>query len=149
MNRDEAAAQLADVARAEERLAQKARWPFHRHAMFGLMEGLLITSVSQPGRLALPMIAVSFALGVVCVAEDRRSQGMFVSGWRKGPTLPLTCALALFIMLMALAAMSVRDATAAQPLGYLLGAFTFAVCTAASLWWERIYRSALGRGGAQ
>lgn len=143
MDRDHAAASLAEVGRTERRLADRARWPFHRHAMFGLAEGLIIAGIAQPIGLMGAMIGVALALMAVCVMDDRRRHGMFVSGWLPGATRPLTIALMFFVVAMLLASLALRDGESARPLGYLLGAITFAVCTAASLHWEKIYRAQL------
>lgn len=147
MNPNDAAAALAQVDRTETKLAERARWPFHRHAMFGLAEGLVVAGFAQPGAQMGAMMAVALALVVVCVTGDRRRDGMFVSGWRAGATRPLTILVTLFVIAMAMASAAVRDGEAAQPLGYLFGAIAFAVCTAASLRWEKIYRAELGREG--
>lgn len=146
MHPNDAAAARAQVDQTETKLAERARWPFYRHALFGLAEGLVVAGVAQPVVQAGTMTAVALALMVVCVAGDRRRDGMFVSGWRAGATRPLTILLTLFVLAMAMASVSVRDGEAAQPFGYLLGAIAFAVCTAASLRWEKIYRAELGRG---
>lgn len=147
MTPKEAAAALAEVDRTEHKLAEHARWPFHRHAMFGLSEGLIIAAVAQPIAIGASMTAAALALLTVCITEDRRRHGMFVSGLRTGATLPLTIMLFLFLLAMLLASLMVRDGVSAQPLGYLMGGIAFAVCTAASLRWENIYRAELaGRG---
>lgn len=143
MDSNEAAAALADVGRTEQRLAERAHWPFYRHAMFGLAEGLLVAGVAQPMGIAVPMWAGAMALVVVCIADDRRRHGMFVSGWQTGATLPLTLALFAFLLILVLGAALVRDGEADQPIGYLLGTVAFAVSTAASLRWQTIYRAEL------
>lgn len=140
MDRDQAAATLDEVTRAEHRLAQHAHWPFHRHAMFGLMEGLLVAGAAQPLQLLGPMIAASGALLTLCVTEDRRRHGMFVSGWQPGATRPLMVLVTIFVAIMLVASVLVRNSEAASPIGYALGAITFAVCTLASLRWETLYR---------
>jgi MFS family permease len=149
VNANEAAAALADVGRTEERLAQRARWPFRRHAMFGLAEGLMVAAVAQPVGIAGGMMAGGLALLAMCIAEDRRRHGMFVSGWQAGATRPLTMVLGVFLVGMLAASLAVRDGVSAQPLGYLIGVIVLVVCTAASLRWERIHRAALGREAGQ
>ena len=144
MNRHEAAAALAEVGRTEQRLAAHARWPFHRHAMFGLGEGLIVAGIAQPFAQMATMAAVALALFVVCVTEDRRRHGMFVSGWRPGATRPLTIALMLVLVPLLVGAAALRDGVNAQPLGYALGLLAAAICTAVSLRWEKIYRAELG-----
>jgi len=149
MNRNEAAAALAEVSRTEEKLAQRAHWPFHRHAMFGLAEGLLVAGIAQPTAMMGGMIAVAMALLVVCVTEDRRRHGMFISGWQGKSTRLVTLALFVFLLAMLAASAAVRDGESVQPLGYLIGAVAFAVCTAGSLLWQKLYRAELAQGGGQ
>lgn len=145
MNPTEAAAVLADVDLTETKLAERARWPFHRHAMFGLAEGMLVAGIAQPTAQAGAMIVIAMALIIVCVSEDRRRDGMFVSGWQPGATRPLTILITLFVLAMAAASAMTRDGGGAEALAYLFGAITFLVCTAASLLWEKIYRNDLIR----
>jgi hypothetical protein len=149
VDRNEAAAALAEVGRTEHRLAERAHWPFHRHAMFGLAEGLLVAGVAQPLAISGAMTAAALALLAVCITQDRRRHGMFVSGWQPGATRPLTIRLLLFVAVMLGASAAVRGSAAAQPLGFLLGGLTFAVCTFASLRWERLYRAALAGGAGR
>lgn len=143
MNANEAATALDGVGNTEKKLAEHSHWPFHRHAMFGLGEGLLIAALAQPISTGSGMIAVAATLFALCVWDDRRRHGMFVSGWQPGATRPLTMMLVLFVTVMAAASLVVRDGESAQPVGYLAGVVTFAVCTGASLLWQRIYRNQL------
>lgn len=140
MNPNEAAALLAQVGRTETKLAARARWPVYRHAMFGLAEGMLVAGIAQPTAQAGAMMVVAMALLIVCVSEDRRRDGMFVSGWQPGATRPLTILITLFVLAMAAASVMTRGESGSEPLGYLFGVITFVVCTAASLRWETIYR---------
>lgn len=148
MNQDEARAMLAAVSQAETRLADRAHWPFRRHAAFGLAEGLLIAAIAQPVALFLPFFVTAITLIAWCAAADRRSHGFFVSGWQRGPARIVTVAITAFVIGMAVAASLVRDGSA-QPMGYLLGAITFIVCTAGSILWERVYGAHLARGTAR
>ncbi len=145
MNPNEAAAALALVDKTNTKLAERAHWPFHRHAMFGLAEGLVVAGLAQPTAQAGAMIVVAMALLIVCVSQDRRRDGMFVSGWQHGATRPLTILLTLFVLTMAAASAMTRSGAGVEPLAYLFGAVTFVVCTAASLRWEKIYRADLSR----
>lgn len=149
MNPKDAAAALAQVELAQERLAARAHWPLYRHALFGLVEGLVVAAVAQPIAHAGVLFVVAMGLLVLCVQGDRRRDGMFVSGWQRGATLPLTILIVLFALAMAWASASLRDGSAMVPMGYLLGVITFAVCTAASLRWEKVYRANLSETGQQ
>lgn len=117
--------------------------------MFGLAEGLLVAGIAQPLALGGAMAAVAMSLVVLCVVDDRRRHGMFISGWQRGPSRLVTAALVPFLFVMVFAAAHLRDGQSAQPLGYLLGALTFAVCTVASLYWEKLYRASLDGSAAR
>lgn len=143
MNPRDAAAALAQVELAQTRLAARAHWPLYRHALFGLVEGLVVAAVAQPIAHAGALFVLAMALLVLCVQGDRRRDGMFVSGWQRGATRPLTIMIVLFALAMALASASLRDDNAMVPMGYMLGVITLAVCTAASLRWEKVYRTNL------
>jgi hypothetical protein len=143
MDPNAAASALEGVNRTEQRLAERARWPFHRHALFGLAEGLIVAGVAQPTPIAAAAIVAAMVLVVVCIMDDRRRHGIIISGWQEGATRPLTLALAAFALMMAMFSAFSRDGESAQSVGYLLGGVTFVVCTAASLLWERVYRAQL------
>lgn len=145
MDPNEAAAALADIGRTQTRLADRARWSLPRHAMFGLVEGLVVAALAQPVAQAGAIITAAMILLVICVVDDRRRHGMFVSGWQRGATLPLTIIVAIFVLAIAMASVALRDKNASVPVGYLLGAVTFVICTLASLRWEKVYRADLVR----
>lgn len=141
----EADAALKSVSHTEEKLAERAQWPLHRHAMFGLCEGLLIAGLAQPALTTAAMFGAAMFLLVACVSDDRRRHGMFVSGWQRGATRPLMIALVAFLGTMACAAIYVRSGDEIAPLGLFIGLVTFVVCTVSSVVWERIYRAELLR----
>lgn len=146
MDPHDAATALTSIRRTEDKLADRARWPVHRHAMFGLSEGLLIAALPQPSAIRTGMIAVGAVLILACVWDDRRRHGMFISGWQKGATRPLTFMLAAFLATMVWAALHTGRGDGIQPSGMIIGVVTFVICTGASIAWERIYRAALLRG---
>ena len=149
MDPNEAAAALADINRTQTRLAERARWSLPRHAMFGLVEGLVVAALAQPVVQAGAMITAAMVLLVICVVDDKRRHGMFVSGWQRGATLPTTIIVSMFVLAMAAASVAMRDENAFVPFGYLLGAVTFVICTLASLRWERVYRADLVKAHRQ
>lgn len=149
MNPNEAAAALDRVVHTEKKLGERTRWPVRRHAMFGLVEGLVVAGLAQPTLLAAAMIVGALALLLVCVSRDRRRDGIFVSGWQPGATRPLTILITLFVLAMAATAIMTRKSGGADALGYLLGVITFLVCAAASLRWEKIYRADLAGKAAR
>ena len=148
MDSEEARAALAAAAIARENLAAKmAQVPLWRHAAFGLVLALL----GGGGTLSLGMqnagTALAMGLLVVLVSYDRHRFGVFVNGYRRGGTLPLTLALVVAIAGLILVAHQSRThdwpvwAKAAVTLG------AFAVATGTSLLWQRLYLRDLRRGG--
>lgn len=143
MNNLDAAAALASMEQTEARLADRAHWSFRRHAMFGLVEGLLIAGLAQPMAIGGSMAAGAMALLVACIMGDRRRDGMFVSGLQGRSTRPLMIALFLFLAAALVAALSIRNGKTVEPLGFALGGLVMVVCTWASLKWEKLYRAEL------
>jgi len=147
MDRNEAAAALAGVDGAQERLAQQiGNCPPWRHAAFGLVMATLIgtASVSLPVQLA--GLAVAMALVVAIFLHDRRRYGVFINGYRRGATLPLTLALAGAMVVLLVASIHAREAGPSPWTKAGITALTFAFATVISVAWQRVYLREL-RGG--
>ncbi|MBV2149818.1 hypothetical protein KRZ98_16350 [Sphingobium sp. AS12] len=143
---EDARAALDDIADMRRELALKATdCPFWRHAVFAAITAVLVLA---SGLEWLPQAALSIAglAGVAWVAaDDRRRYGMFINGYRKGLTLPVTMAL-LAAMLGAVAFEYYARFTGlslAVKLG--IAAIAFLVALEASYAWNRAYcRELLG-----
>ena len=95
MDRDQAAAALAGVDSAQERLAQQVGMcPPWRHAALGLVMAILVGGASLELPLQMMSVPIAMALIVAIFLYDRRRFGVFINGYRRGATLPLTLALA-------------------------------------------------------
>lgn len=143
MNADEANQALDAVASAKRSIAAACAAPLWRHAAFAVVMALLILSVAA----GQPFWLLPWALSMVGVASlfwwDRRQTGMFVNGYRRGRTLPLTIALLIVITGLAVAAIRFRDD--GEPLLALLTVpVAFVVALVTSLWWERIFLAEMG-----
>lgn len=143
MNKDEAGAALDAVSSAKRSVAAASAAPLWRHAAFGLVMALLIMSVAA----GQPFWLLPWALSMIGMAIlfwwDRRQTGMFVNGYRCGRTLPLT--FALLIVSVGLAVAAGRLNLHGEPMLALLtvpAAFVVALVT--SLWWERIFLAEMG-----
>jgi Ca2+/H+ antiporter len=137
MNREEARAALDDMTDATRKLAL---W---RHAAFGAIIGAIVLSQG----FAMPLGTVLFVFAMAGLAaitvDERRRYGVFVSGYRKGRTLPLTL---LFVALMlATIAAEFHARTTGMSLAVKLGiaAGAFVLGFGFSLIWTRIYRREL------
>jgi hypothetical protein len=147
MNPIEAQAALDSMAEARRELALSGpKYPLWRHAAFAAVMAALVLGqgFGQPWSLLLmvfPMAAVAWL-----VTDDRKRYGVFVNGYRKGRTLPLT----LTLVALMLGAMGAEIYARSYGLGLLvkfgIAGFAFVVALAMSLWWTRVYDRELLKG---
>ena len=136
---DEAAAALSAMQESRERLAAAANCPPARHLAFAGLMGAMVAAQGAPDPLNLGLDAV-LVIGVALVIMwDRRRTGMFINGYRAGPTRPVTFGLLGF----ALATLALCDwLMFARGVGWapLVGGVVVAVVAYfASSIWQRIY----------
>lgn len=140
MNPMEAQAALDSMADAQGALARSGpKYPLWRHAAFAAVMAALVLGqgFGQPWSLLLlvfPMAAVAWL-----VTDDRKRYGLFVNGYRKGRTLPVT----ILLLVLMVGAMVGEVYARSHNLGLLvkfgIAGFAFALALAMSLWWTRIY----------
>jgi hypothetical protein len=95
---EEAAAALTAMQESRERLAAAANCPPARHLVFSGLMGGMVASQAAPSMVTIAL-EVALLIGVVLVIQwDRRRTGMFINGYRAGPTRPLTFALLAFTL---------------------------------------------------
>lgn len=145
----EAQAALDSMTAAQREFAASGpKYPLWRHIAFAAVMGAIV--LSQGFGPPLQVVLFVFAMAAVAwiVADDRRRYGLFVSGYRKGRTLPLT----LVMVALLLGAMGaeiyarINGLSLAVKFGIAGGAFVVAL--AASLLWTRIYDRELRDGAA-
>ncbi|MEJ0066468.1 MAG: hypothetical protein WDM85_14550 [Caulobacteraceae bacterium] len=95
---DEAADALAAMQASRERLAAAANCPPARHLAFAGLLGGLVAAQAAPDPINLCLDAL-LVLGVALVIRwDRRRTGMFINGYRAGPTRPVTFGVLAFTL---------------------------------------------------
>lgn len=147
MNEEDAAHALAMMRTARNALGQRARWSFARHAAVGLLFGGLIAGYALPAPWPLAVVAASMIATLLIVAQDRRRDGFFVNGYRRGRTRWVTLAL-LLIALGALAgAVTLKSRFGLLWAPLAIGGATAILATLASIAWERVYRCELEGAG--
>jgi hypothetical protein len=146
MNPIEAQAALDSMAEAQRELAHGGpQYPLWRHAAFAAVMAALVLGqgFGQPWQLLLlvfPMAAVAWL-----VADDRKRYGVFVNGYRKGRTLPVTLALVALMLATMGGEIYARFNGLALGVKFGIAGFAFVVALAMSLWWTRFYdRELLG-----
>ena len=145
MDRNEASEALAAVAGAKKSLAAASAAPLWRHAAFALVIPLIMSSVLIDEQLRILPLLLGM-LGIVLLVQwDRRQTGLFVNGYRRGRTLPLSIGLLLAIVGLTFAALRL-GAAGEHGLALLTLPAAFIVAFGASLWWERIFLGEMGAG---
>ena len=114
------------------REAYGARWGF----LYGWMSFFIGKAGSQ----------AALAVGLAIFLNDRRRYGVFINGYRRGATLPLTLALGGGMIVLLVASIHARDAGLSPWTKAGIAGLTFAFATAVSVVWQRVYLREL-RGG--
>lgn len=139
MHPSEAAAQLDAMQQSRERLAALCNCPPERHLAFALILGGLVASGSLPTPWSLVAEGVLFlAIGAVAL-WDRKRTGMFVNGYRRGRTLPLTLTLLATTMLLLCLGIWLREERGMQLAPAACGVATAIIAFLASVQWQRVW----------
>lgn len=143
MKPEEARAALEDVARVKSRLTQRVAWPLWRHLLAGLVSALLVGGSAFTGWPMFIAYAAVVVLAALIVWLDRRYSGMFVSGYRGARTkwAMLASAAVTVAGVGAIYLLPLQPPT--DPIFIGVIAVVLAGTTAASIWWERLYRAEL------
>ena len=142
---DEAARALAALSETRRRMAQRAHWSLPRHMATGALVGALVASYALPPKAQLGAMAVVLILLGLLVQRDRKRDGFFVNGYRRGRTRRVA------FLLLGIATIGLV-AGAVGKIGYDLdwapivcGGVVFVLGTLASIAWERAYRADLAQ----
>lgn len=146
MQKDEALDALETMRATQAKLASLGDCPPWRHAAFGGVMSLMILGAGFSLPLQIGLLVLSMGAMVLIVRSDRRRYGVFVNGYRKGATLPLTIVL-LVVMLGLLVVQIVLKARGAPIwVPFAIAALAFVLGVGASLWWNRIFKREMTRG---
>ncbi len=134
MNPIEARAALDSIDDVQRDLALKATYcPPWRHAAFGAVMALLVLGQGFDIAIMAPLFAVAMLAVVLLVADDRRRYGLFINGYRKGRTLPVTLALLGAMLAAMFGEIHAREAGLALGTKLGIAAIAFGVAVAASI----------------
>ena len=142
MDETEAQAALTAMEQANEWLAGAMDCPPWRHAAFGAVMAAIVAAAGF--REYFIFFYLPAMLGVVLlVRSDRRRTGTFVNGWRRGKTLPLSIVLMGVMLVLIFAEIHARLAGLSAGTRISIGGVAFAIATAASVIFQRIYLAEL------
>ena len=137
------ALESAGAARAQ--LAALGNCPPWRHAAFGAVMGLLILGLGFPIGVQAACMCLAMGGVVLIAANDRRHYGVFINGYRKGPTLPVTGAILLSMIGLIFAQIYFRDQRADVWVPFAIAGIAFVIGIAGSVWWSRVFRREMER----
>ncbi len=144
MQPSEAREALDSIQAADTKLAARiGNCPPWRHAVLGGIFALLIGSIAVSSTVQMLSLPVVLLAVFLTVRSDRKRYGVFVNGYRRGATRPVTFALVAVMIALVLAAMHMRNNgfTDASKVGLAVVAFTLAVMF--SVTWHRVLRREL------
>lgn len=142
---EEARTAMAAMDAANARLATRTRWPFWRHAAVGVMTGFLVGMQAFDGPVRIAANASVIIAALALIRRDRKADGMFVNGWRRGPTLWVTLVLLAGAIAALFAMLELKPLEQGQIGLYALivvGVATWG--TALSYVWQSMYQRELG-----
>ena len=145
MNPHEAQAALAGVCSAEASLADKvAHCPPWRHAAFGAIFAVLIGSIAISATAQIVGTVIVLASIAVLMRSDRKRYGVFINGYRRGATLPLTLTYVAVMIGLVAAAMYLRINDFSAWSKAALAVIAFALASLFSVKWSSVFRKELG-----
>jgi hypothetical protein len=144
LNPDEARAALDRVAATRARIAEFGVCPPWRHAAFGAVMGLMILGAGLSIAWQMATLVLAMGATALIVIWDRRRYGMFINGYRRGATLPLTVLLLIAMGGLLVWQVHMRERHAPEWVTFAIAGLAFAVGTGASVWWASIFRREMG-----
>ena len=144
MSPAEARAALDKIGATRAQIAAVGLCPPWRHAAFGLVMSLLILGLGFPLGTQVACLVLAMVLLVVIVVYDRRRYGMFINGYRKGATRPVTAGLLVAILALMVLQIALRERHVASWVPVAVAGVAFLVSVAGSVLWSRAFRRELG-----
>jgi hypothetical protein len=140
----EARAALDSAAAARAKIAALGLCPPWRHAAFGAVMGLLILGVGFSLGVQVACLCLAMGLMAVIVVHDRRRYGMFINGYRRGATLPVSGTLLVAMMALLVLQIRLREQGVEAWVPVAVAGLAFVVSVAGSVWWARVFRREMG-----
>lgn len=142
---EEARAALELSGQSRQRLSTIAHCPPWRHAAFGVVMALLIGGVGFELPIQTAALVVAMAGVALIATNDRKRYGVFINGYRRGATRPLTFALLAVMAGLIIAQIWLRERNASTAIHLAIGFAAFLIGTGTSVIWSRTFRRELER----
>jgi hypothetical protein len=144
MSPAEARAALDKVGATRAQIAAIGLCPPWRHAAFGAVMSLLILGLGFPLATQVACLCLAMGLMVLIVVHDRRRYGMFINGYRRGATLPVSGALLIAMLALIFVQIRLREQGVELWVPIAVAGVAFVVAVAGSVWWSRVFRREMG-----
>jgi hypothetical protein len=144
LERQEAQAALGAIGDAQAQLAAAAECPPWRHLAFGGVMGAIVLAQGVKPPYSFALLAAAALAGVLIYRSDRRRMGMFINGYRKGATRPLTFLLLGVMLVIGWAEFYARDAELSLLTRFALAGIAILIASGMSVAWQRIFRREMG-----
>jgi hypothetical protein len=144
MSPAEARAALDKVGATRAQIAAIGLCPPWRHAAFGAVMSLLILGLGFPLGIQVACLCLAMGLMVLIVVHDRRRYGMFINGYRRGATRPVTAALLVAMLSLIVVQIRLREQGVDTWVPIAVAGAAFVVAVAGSVWWSRVFRREMG-----
>ena len=140
MDSREAREALAQVSATQVRMAEVVvNYPPWRHALFGALFFVLLGSITISSTVQFASAPFIFLAVYLIVRSDRARMGVFVNGYRRGATLPLSLIMLAVMAGLIIGAMELRVQGYSPGAKLALATAAFAIATLFSIYWQRIY----------
>lgn len=146
MDPEEARRALGTVDQTGERLAASIECPPWRHVAFGAVMAGLVMASGAPHGWFTALYVCSMAAIVWLIRSDRRRNGVFVNGWRRGRTLPVAVGTMAIMLALIFLSRQGRDLPFPSSPTMLAGGLALALGIGLSVLFQRIYRAEIQRG---
>ncbi len=146
MSTDSESARIAldAVSRTRAELARGfGKCPPWRHAIFGLVFAVLIGSIAVSSAMQIAGSGLVIIAVLAIKRSDEKRMGVFINGYRKGRTLPVTLGFVGVMIVLVVAAMHMRNHGFSDFSKAGLAAIAFAVAVAFSMVWQAVFRREL------
>ena len=144
MEKGEAVAALGAIDGAQAALARAADCPPWRHAAFGALLGNIVMAQGVHAPLSFILLGVSALGGFLIYQSDRRRMGMFINGYRKGATRPLTFVLLAALLLIGWGEIMALPNGLSLATRVAIAAIAAVLAGLMSVAWQRIFRREMG-----
>jgi hypothetical protein len=144
MDKSEAMTALGTIEGAQAALARAADCPPSRHAAFGLLMGSIVMAQGLKPPLSLALLVLSGIGGLLIFQSDRRRMGMFINGYRKAATRPLTLLLLAAMLLMGWGEIAAHENGLSLATRIGIAAIAGVLAAVASVAWQRTFRREMG-----